>query len=375
MRLLILAAILCSQTTPLFANCDPATEGYTLDWDDATNPNGSLSMSEIAYRDGSTAGDPHNDPIGVDVDFTGYTQNLASNGGSFPRFFNNLTGGQPAPYTSLVVGVDHYQSGLYVDYVITFDKPVSHFRTTVLDVDARPAQWSRRVGYYRGFQDVIIINADNAGSSVPVALNVPDPTPTVFIGPPLASNQASANNSPSSNGDPYGNLDVYIADPVTRVVVRFLAGQNFGFQTTDPQYQLVGLTDLEFCAPREPEISATKTVNIFNEDGLGCAIIPGVRDPDALAMIPGACVEYHIEIQNTGSGAGEAMNIVDSLESNLIYMGASHSGFANSTAPNFEFNTPNPGTDCGLFTCEIEIDNGLIESDTTGEVIIRTLLK
>jgi uncharacterized repeat protein (TIGR01451 family) len=372
----------------LQANCDVSSEGYVLDWANGTNPNGRLFFSEVVSRKGTSLGDAHSEPVTVRVDFTGDTGSLVNSRGTYPRFSTNMTGNTPGPLTALMTGVDHNYSGQYVNYILRFSQPVYNFKTTVLDVDTR----TPRSNGTRGFQDEISVFSDSPGSPFNVALSsihVPNPPGvvypgTVHIGAPLPNYRVAARQRQipggglsglSSSYQNWGNVDINIAGPLNWVLIQFRAGTNWGFSTTNPQFQIVGISELNFCRPKLPNLSFNKTVKLQNETGIACNFIPGIHDLAARAMIPGACIEYNISVQNSGSGAATGVNISDVLEPNLVFMEAVHSGFSVTPTPGSGFTKPALGTDCGLTSCEIKIEGGSIPSDGSGLITIRALLK
>lgn len=368
------------------ASCNSSIDGYELDWANASNPQGNLSMVETVYRDGLAPGDPLGDPLQVFVDFGGDTQNLNSGNNPSPRFHNGFSAGRPITPTTLFTSVNHAQGGEFIDYVITFSQPVFAFTTTLVDVDARDV----KNGGSGGYQDQITVMADNAGSPVPVDLSNPyaiNP-PGVFypgvvhVGAPLANNTVSGRLRLQPNGkvkgtskrhQDFGNVDISIADAVTRVVIRFSAGENFGFQSSNPQAQNLAMTEIKFCVPRHPNLDIQKSMSLHREDSLGCELIPGLPDPNAAAVIPGACIEYKINVENTGSGPATNLQLTDVLQQDLIFVDAYHLGFTIGTG--FDFTEPMPGTDCGSSSCAIEIEGVKVGSGETGQILIRALLK
>jgi len=122
-------------------------------------------------------------------------------------------------------------------------------------------------------------------------------------------------------------------------------------------------------------VTANKTVTIFSEDGTGCSTIPGTATGGY--SIPGACVEYVIEVDNEGSQAASSINLADVLNDNLTFVAATTSGF---TGGSFSPALPSSGTDCTGGACNISFAGGTLASGssgspTTGTLTIRALVQ
>jgi uncharacterized repeat protein (TIGR01451 family) len=129
------------------------------------------------------------------------------------------------------------------------------------------------------------------------------------------------------------------------------------------------------------DLSAEKLVSVFAQTPNAtndCAVIPGtpatpVADQYA---VPGSCVEYTITATNSGVATATAIDIADTLPSDLTFVAASASGF--STAGSFT-TIPTNGQDCGATPCVVVYDGAeLTDGSTTptvGVVTIRALVK
>lgn len=130
------------------------------------------------------------------------------------------------------------------------------------------------------------------------------------------------------------------------------------------------------------DLAASKTVGIISEDGSGCAAaitFPRPAFTTTEYSVPGACIEYRITAQNTGSGAAADatdLEIVDVLPADLSFVQAAQNGFTGGI-----FNTPGSGQDCTGGACTVELTSvgagtpaGLANS-STGVIVIRALLK
>lgn len=124
------------------------------------------------------------------------------------------------------------------------------------------------------------------------------------------------------------------------------------------------------------DVSGTKAVSIYSEDGSGCATIPGT--PAGGYSVPGACVEYTITVENTGGTAATDIIINDILDDNLLFVAADLSGFTGGSFASPAL--PAVNTDCVAGACEINLTGatlaaGSVATPTVGVVTIRAIVK
>jgi len=110
-------------------------------------------------------------------------------------------------------------------------------------------------------------------------------------------------------------------------------------------------------------ITATKTVEVFDPAGEG------------LYLTPGNEVIYRITAVNADTSNVAATDIVisDTLPDNVEFLAAESTGFTSGA-----FGTPDlpaVNTDCGAEPCVINFTGGALDVDTSGQVIIRALIK
>ncbi|MEO1642638.1 MAG: hypothetical protein AAFR74_04825 [Pseudomonadota bacterium] len=144
-----------------------------------------------------------------------------------------------------------------------------------------------------------------------------------------------------------------------------------------------------------PDLEATKGVVAISEliDALGNAPADPVADCTSASTvanaktIPGACIEYVIEVENTGSSATASnLNIADVLSDDVIFVSVSlttttTNGFqddpaiAPATGPTLT--APAAGTACDgtAGTCEITLTNAILASGEVGQIRIRALVE
>lgn len=126
------------------------------------------------------------------------------------------------------------------------------------------------------------------------------------------------------------------------------------------------------------DVAASKAVTIHSEDGAGCTVIPGTATGGY--SIPGACVEYVITVENTGSTAATDIVINDVLADELDFAGAVFGG--DFTGGSFASPAlPAANTDCTGGACVINLTNATLPApvspavSTTGTVTIRAFVK
>lgn len=366
--------------------CNPSSEGYLLEWNAAgwSSP-GSLSHTVDVIRDGTSQSDFDAEPVSVTVSFSGATNRFTLGG---PDVTSDITGGAGLSERSVFIPADFTAMDEVITMTVEFSRPVDLLKFEIFDIDmvSTPGFF----GGSGGFRDNIVVTGENTDEGISGLL--PDittpynnsaqgqtPPSVVYVGAPLVSNRAIANPNGqgvenAGNDEDIGNAIIDFSSRVDKVTVAYSTPSDF-FNTNDPQTQAIALHDLDFCVPRTPELEASKTVFIFRQDGVGCDIFPGTppSDPAAQAAIPGACVEYELEVENIGSGASDETDITDTLDGRFIFAAARISGITPGTG--YSFNTPTTMTDCGLSTCKIEVENGVIASGNTGTILVRAVLK
>ncbi len=127
------------------------------------------------------------------------------------------------------------------------------------------------------------------------------------------------------------------------------------------------------------DLEAEKSVELHSIDGTTCAAIPGTEVAGTGHFIPGACVEYVITVENDGSADAGAIEIADTLDTNLEFVAAVASGFSTGALTT----VPAANADCNVVTCLIELTGGTLDaaaspgtgSPTVGTITIRAIIK
>jgi len=126
-------------------------------------------------------------------------------------------------------------------------------------------------------------------------------------------------------------------------------------------------------SPGEPgRVDVVKSVRVLSRDGTGCdGVGPSAAPADPQPALPGACLEYRIDLANPGGAAITALRVVDDLPPFLIHAGAGQEGLG----PTANLLTPAPGTDCAVAPCRVELLGGRLAAGETGHIVIRTLVQ
>jgi uncharacterized repeat protein (TIGR01451 family) len=119
------------------------------------------------------------------------------------------------------------------------------------------------------------------------------------------------------------------------------------------------------------DVSASKAVGVFTQDGTGCSTIPGTPDADPLS-IPGSCVEYVITASNAATATEDAtaIAITDDLPAELTFITAQAAGFTGGT-----FSQPATNADCSAVTCTVSLTGATLTPGDTGTITIRALVQ
>jgi uncharacterized repeat protein (TIGR01451 family) len=339
------------------AACNASVDGFTLDWSNVTWSNGTRSRTLSVPRDDSSQS------INVGFAFTGSTARFLS---GWPRVSNDFPGPAGFGQRSLGWAVDFTGNTQDVTLTITFPEPVEDLSFQMTDVDSLPDNNGNG-----GFRDGIELTATGPTGTVPPTFQRSVES-GIYLGNPLPNNVAVAVGGNLSGDSIDATLFVSYPAKVSRVTIRYTNG--YYPQQANPDPQGIGIHDLDFCIARVPDIAATKTQRVFSETPVGCAEFPGTPDPLAEIAIPGACVEYTIRAQNNGTGPATSLTLTDVLNPNLIFVGATSSGFTSS-GPGFGLSTPGAMQNCTGGACTIALNNATLAPGQSGEIIIRTLLK
>ena len=188
----------------------------------------------------------------------------------------------------------------------------------------------------------------NGGSGVVILRYLVNTPPSANAGPDadaFAGVQTSLDGSGSSDAEnnittyawaQTGGTAVTLSD-ASAVAPSFTPGQpssgtsdtlTFTLTVTDA-FGRVRSDSVQITLNAMPELSASKTASIFSEDGTDCAALAATppAEPATPVAVPGACIQYTIEVQNTGPVAATAVELTDTLPAQLDYVTAGLAGW------------------------------------------------
>ena len=188
----------------------------------------------------------------------------------------------------------------------------------------------------------------NGGSGVVILRYLANTPPSANAGPDadaFAGVQTSLDGSGSSDAEnnittyawaQTGGTAVTLSD-ASAVAPSFTPGQpssgtsdtlTFTLTVTDA-FGRVRSDSVQITLNAMPELSASKTASIFSEDGTDCAALAATppAEPATPVAVPGACIQYTIEVQNTGPVAATAVELTDTLPAQLDYVTAGLAGW------------------------------------------------
>ncbi len=218
---------------------------------------------------------------------------------------------------------------------------------------------------------LIVLEAD-----VPDAANVDDGFEANFTVLANALNPASsldANYGASglapgteSVTDSDGNTITGFAETVLNDLVNISAVEQEGAEAT-PGVAAGNWASECFFSVAEPDLAASKEGGVVQTFPTDCATDPIGTDQYS---VPQACIFFDIDASNSGSVSATNIAIGDTLDSNLIFVSATHD-FGGAPS----LNTPASGTDCGTTTCLIELTGAELAAGASATLTIRALVK
>jgi uncharacterized repeat protein (TIGR01451 family) len=135
-----------------------------------------------------------------------------------------------------------------------------------------------------------------------------------------------------------------------------------------------------------PTLAAAKTVVVFNTDpgsDAACAALIAAS-PGNQYSVPGACVQYIININNTGSGVATNLNVADRLPAEVRFLKAelatsSTTGFADDTGvagTGPVLTQPLAPENCnGTTNCLVNLTDAILSGGENGQIRIWALVR
>ena len=364
------AASLIGMAGVAAAQCNDATDGYLLDWNNVTYTAGSLSQTVTVTRDGVNPKSPNADPITATIVVKGNTNRFLSN---TPAVSTSVPAGRANGTATFLTFLDFATADEAVTIDIVFSRPVENLSFEIDDIDyVAPTNGT---GGYR--DDLGITGSTQATGEVDILPNLRTPyfappaqtgaPSTVYLGAPLESNHAAGIGS-SGNNENLGTVLVSFPQPVRRI---FITYANSFITTSNPSQQLTGLYDLDFCVQRGSTLVPTKAVEVVSENLNGtfnCAT--GTPVAAARAFIPGSCIEYTITVNNPGSTTASDILLSDQLDTSLTFVSATVTGFTNPF-----LTLPAANTKCTGSNCLVQMSGATLPAGATGTLKIRSRLQ
>jgi len=329
-------------STPPALSC-PVADQFELAFSAPGTPNGWTSSS---LTESYTAFDPVN-TTNIDLDFTvtGDTAFLGQVGGSnTPVSQTTYTGGITPAEFSIGIAADFDTSAQFVTMGMDIGTPtigIGAFQFTIFDVDL--GGWVDRL-QFRGFLD-----------GVPVAPFI-TPGAQNFV----AGNEAIGTGGNAGQTSSAGNVTVTFNQPVDRVEWDYGNDDSAG---PNPAFQIIAMHTVKMCGRRLADLSAVKTVEVYDPGNLG------------LYMTPGNEVLYKITVTNsaTAKASADDVDISDTLPENLKFVSASTTGFSGGAFGSPAL--PAANTDCGVTPCIVRFSGGDVPIDSTAEISVRAVIK
>ncbi len=329
-------------STPPTLSCPAADQfelafgapGTTNEW-----ASGDLANSYVAADPVNSTNIDLSFALSGDTGFLGQISDLNT-----PVSQNTYTGGiLPADY-SVGIAADFNSTTQFVTMGIEVGTPtigVDALQFTIFDVDL--GGWVDRL-QFRDFLD---------GAAV---------TPQLT---PSAQNFVTGNEVIGTNGNANltsgaGNVTVTFNQPIDRIEWDYGNHVSAG---PNPAFQIIAMHEIIMCGRRLADLSAVKTVEVYDPAGLG------------LYMPPGNEVVYKITVTNsaTATASADDIDISDTLPENLKFASATTTGFTGGAfgSPSL----PAANTDCAVTTCLIRFFGGDVAIDTTAEIAVRAIIK
>lgn len=218
--------------------------------------------------------------VGFSITSDGTWVNDPTFGGLSPAEASANTGGSASSGNSLHQYLDFANRQQTATTVITLPNAVSGAQFTIFDVDFAA----------NDFADKVTVTGTYQGASViPILTNG---TANYVVGNTAIGDVTSGNTSGA------GNVVVTFDQPVDTITIVY---GNAPTAPVVPDGQAVTIHDITFCAP-QTQLSVTKVSSVLSD--------PVNADPASAKAIPGATVEYVIQVSNTGISATDPGELV-----------------------------------------------------------------
>lgn len=328
-----------ASVTPPSLTC-PAPDQFSLDWAAPGSTNGwSAGTDSNTYTVGGET---------ISIAMTGNTNRFIA------RTFGGSTLQTPVSTTQFANGANAGEHGVVmnVDYDLTTESVlttmnlgtpgigVGELQFQILDIDS--GTWTDRI-IVTGFLDgaAVLPILTSSGS------NTVSGTDT-FLG-----------TGGAATGNAAGNTTVTFTNPVDVVTFEY----DNASPTVNPASQVISLQKLDMCPSLKANLSAVKTVEVYDPGALG------------LYMTPGNEVLYKITVTNSATATADAedVDITDTLPTNLKFVSATTTGFTGGSFGSPAL--PSPSQDCAVTACIIRYSGGDVPINTTAEIQVIAEIK
>jgi uncharacterized repeat protein (TIGR01451 family) len=328
-------------TIPPELSC-PIAERFTHNWTAPGTTNGwtsgSLTNSYVA----------NTHPIGI---------TMTNNTNRFiPRNFNGTNIQTPVSNQQFATGANAGEYGVVmnVDYAATTENVLTTMTFGVPGEGLGAVQFQLLDIDLGTWTDQIIISGSLNGTPV-------SPILTPGTANAVTAADTFTGTAGSATGTSGGDTTITFQNSVDTVTFLY---QNSN-SAANPIAQVISLQKLVMCPPRVADVSAVKTVEVYDPSNLG------------LYMTPGNEVLYRITVTNSNTATAQAddIDISDTLPTNLRFVSATTTGFTGGA-----FGTPAlppANTDCGATPnpCVVRFSGATVPINATGEIIVRALIK
>ena len=126
------------------------------------------------------------------------------------------------------------------------------------------------------------------------------------------------------------------------------------------------------------QVAANKTGELVSQDGSGCTLAnPAVPLATTTgAFIPGACVQYVIEVTNSGTATANGVTIGDELQTDLVFVAAGPDTALGGNFTGTNGSIPAANQQCtSSNVCQVTLVDGELTSGETGRLIILARIK
>ncbi len=124
--------------------------------------------------------------------------------------------------------------------------------------------------------------------------------------------------------------------------------------------------------PMPAQLEAEAAVMVFSENGADCADLaasPPTGGAQPQAAIPGACIEYRLDVTNIGGRTAHEVYLVSTLPGVLTVLATGRASWDETAAAGFSLSL-----DCASGGCSVTVENGIIPVGATAKITVRATI-